>query len=251
MRKDQISLQLYTVREHTANDMPGTLRRLAEIGYNAVEPAGFGGLAPQELRRVMDDLGLRASGAHVPLDAWESDPASVIADMHAIGSAHVVVPIAPPERRGDADEISRLAEAFNRWGELCRAESITFSYHNHDFEFAPLGETTMWDVLVRETDPDLVHLELDLYWIEYGGSDPETVLRDVGDRVSLVHLKDMSPDDTRSDLPIGEGVMPWRDLLKTADERGVEWFIAEQDNPRDAMEDSRTSLRTLEELADG
>ncbi|MBA3387962.1 MAG: sugar phosphate isomerase/epimerase, partial [Rubrobacter sp.] len=88
MRKDQISLQLYTVREHTANDMPGTLRRLAEIGYNAVEPAGFGGLAPQELRRVMDDLGLRASGAHVPLDAWESDPASVIADMHAIGSAH-------------------------------------------------------------------------------------------------------------------------------------------------------------------
>nr|MBA3390777.1 sugar phosphate isomerase/epimerase [Rubrobacter sp.] len=81
--------------------------------------------------------------------------------------------------------------------------------------------------------------------------DPETVLRDVGDRVSLVHLKDMSPDDTRSDLPIGEGVMPWRDLLKTADERGVEWFIAEQDNPRDAMEDSRTSLRTLEELADG
>jgi len=66
MRKDQISLQLYTVREHTANDMPGTLRRLAEIGYNAVEPAGFGGLAPQELRRVMDDLGLRASGAHVP-----------------------------------------------------------------------------------------------------------------------------------------------------------------------------------------
>lgn len=249
MREDQISLQLYTVREHTARDMPGTLRLLAEIGYTAVETAGFGGLTPQDFRGVMDDLGLRASGAHVPLDAWDSDPASVIADMHAIGSSHAIVPIAPPERRGDEESIQRLAEDFNRWAELCRSEGITFSYHNHDFEFARPGETTMWDVLVRETDPALVHFELDLYWIKYGGSDPETVLRSVGDRVSLVHLKDMAPDDTRSDLPVGEGTMPWPDLLKTADELGVEWFVAEQDNPRNAMEDVEISLRTMQNLS--
>ena len=249
MREDQISLQLYTVREHTARDMPDTLRRLAGIGYTAVEFAGFGGLTPQELGDIMDDLGLRASGAHVPLDAWDSDPASVIEDMHAVGSAHAIVPIAPPDRRGDADSVARLAEDFNRWGELCRAEGLTFSYHNHDFEFARLGETTMWEVLVRETDSDLVHLELDLYWIKYGGSDPETVLRDVGDRVSLVHLKDMAPDETRSDLPVGEGTMPWPDLLKTADELGVEWFVAEQDNPRDAMEDVGISLKAMQGLS--
>ena len=249
MRRDQISLQLYTVREHTARDMPGTLRRLADIGYTAVETAGFGGLSPQDLRRTLDDLGLRASGAHVPLDAWERDPGSVIADMHAIGSPHAIVPIAPPDRRADPDAVARLAESFNGWGELCRAEGLTFSYHNHDFEFAPLGEGTMWDVLVRETDPGLVHFELDLYWIKYGGTDPEAVLRDVGDRVSLVHLKDMAPDETRSDLPVGEGTMPWPDLLRTADELGVEWFIAEQDNPRDALEDVEISLKKMEELA--
>ncbi|QIN83503.1 TIM barrel protein [Rubrobacter tropicus] len=249
MRRDQISLQLYTVREHTARDMPGTLRRLADIGYSAVEPAGFGGLTPRELRRVMDDLGLRASGAHVPIDAWDSDPASVVADMHAIGSSHATVPMAPPERRPDADSVSRLAEDFNRWGELCRAEGLTFSYHNHDFEFARLGGTTMWELLVRETDPDLVHFELDLYWIKYGGSDPEAVLRDVGDRVSLVHLKDMAPDDTRSDLPVGEGTMPWPDLVKTADEVDVEWFVAEQDNPRDAMENVEISLKAMQRLS--
>ncbi|MDP9438379.1 MAG: sugar phosphate isomerase/epimerase, partial [Actinomycetota bacterium] len=130
MRANQISLQLYTVREHTARDMPGTLRRLAEIGYAAVELAGFGGLSPQDLRRTLDDLGLRASGAHVPLDAWETDPGSVIADMHAIGSPHAIVPIAPPGRRADADAVARLAESFNRWGGLCRGEGITFSYHN-------------------------------------------------------------------------------------------------------------------------
>jgi sugar phosphate isomerase/epimerase len=250
MRGDQISLQLYTVREHTASDMTGTLRRLAEIGYPAVEFAGFGGLSAQNLRAVLDDLGLRASAAHVPLDAWETDPASVVADMHAIGSSHAIVPIARPGRRGDTDSVSRLAGDFNRWGELCRSEGLTFSYHNHDFEFARLGETTMWEVLVRETAPALVHLELDLYWIKYAGADPGTVLRDVGDRVSLVHLKDMAPDEALSDLPVGEGTMPWTDLLETADGLGVEWFVAEQDNPRDAMEDVETSLKAMRELSE-
>ena len=250
MRRDQISLQLYTVREHTARDMPATLRRLAEIGYTAVELAGYGGLSARDLRASLDDLGLRASGAHVPLDSWETDPEAVISDMHALDCAHAVVPITPPERRNE-ESVARLAESFNRWGELCRAEGLTFSYHNHAFEFAPLGETTMWDVLIRETDPQLVHLELDLYWVRYGAVDPETVLRDLGDRVSLVHLKDMAADEQRSDLPVGEGTMPWPELLRAADDAGVEWYIAEQDNPRDAFEDVQSSLRYMQEMSEG
>ncbi|CAA9410799.1 MAG: Inosose dehydratase [uncultured Rubrobacteraceae bacterium] len=250
MRRDQISLQLYTVREHTARDLPDTLRRLAGMGYAAVEFAGFGGLSTRDLRPVLDDLGLRASGAHVPLEDWETDPGGVISDLHTLNCAHAVVPILPPDRR-DGAEVSRLAESFNRWGGACRAEGITLSYHNHDFEFARSGDATLWEALVSETDPDLVHLELDLYWIKYGGTDPEAVLRDVGHRVSLVHLKDMAPDATRSDLPVGEGTMPWPELLRTADELGVEWYVAEQDNPRDAMADVEVSLRSLEGLAEG
>lgn len=251
MRRDQISLQLYTVREHTAGDMSDTLRRLAEFGYTAVEFAGYGDHSPKDLSPLLDDLGLRASGAHVPLDAWESDPKAVIADMHTLDCAHAIVPMAPPERRSDEEAVLRLAEGFNRWGELCRSEGVTFSYHNHAFEFAPLGETTMWDVLVRETDPALVHLELDLYWVRYGGADPETVLRDLGDRISLVHLKDMAADEQQSDLPVGEGTMPWPQLLQAADEAGVEWYIAEQDNPGDAFEDVQSSLRHMHELSSG
>jgi sugar phosphate isomerase/epimerase len=249
MRRDQISLQLYTVREETAHDMPGTLRRISEIGYPAVEFAGFGDLSSQDLATITGDLGLRASGAHVPLDSWETDPETVVADMHTIDCAHAILPMAPPQYRGDEAAVAMLAENLNRWGELCRQEGVTFSYHNHDFEFAPLGESTMWDVLVRETDPEIVGLELDLYWIKYGGADPETVLRDVGNRVSLVHLKDMAPDDTRSDLPVGEGTMPWQELIQTADAIGTQWYIAEQDNPRDALEDVRISLRSMRDLA--
>jgi sugar phosphate isomerase/epimerase len=250
MRRDQISLQLYTVREHTARDMPATLHRLAEIGYTAVEFAGYGGLSPQDLRTLLDDLGLRASGAHVPVSSLEANPEAVVADMHALDCAHAVVPIIPPERR-DEEAVVRLAESFNRWGELCRSEDVTFSYHNHAFEFAPLGETTLWDTLVRETDPELVQLELDLYWVRYGGADPASLLRDLGDRISLVHLKDMAADEQRSDLPVGEGTMPWQGLLQAADDAGVEWFIAEQDNPRDAFEDVQSSLQRLRELSSG
>jgi sugar phosphate isomerase/epimerase len=232
MRRDQISLQLYTVREDTARDMPGTLHKISEIGYSAVEFAGSGGLAPQDLKAILDDLALRTSGVHVPFDSWVRDPETVLAGMHDLGCAHAVLPSAPPERRGDEASVARLVEDLNRWGELCRGEGVTLSYHNHDFEFAPLGRSTMWDVFVRETDP-------------------ETVLRDVGDRVSLVHLKDMAPDDTLSDLPVGEGTLPWNTLLEAADAAGVEWFIAEQDNPRDVLEDVRSSLQHLRGLASG
>ena len=245
MRRDQISLQLYTVREETARDMPATLREVAEIGYPAVE---FGGLAPQEVKTILDDLGLRASGAHIPIDSWEKDPETVIADMHTLECVHAIVPMVPREQRGDEASVARLAEHLNQWGEMCRRENLTFSYHNHDFEFAPLAGTTMWDVLVRETDPELVHLELDLYWIKYAGTDPEAVLRDVGDRVSLLHLKDMAPDDTLSDLPVGEGTMPWTSLLEAAEAAGVEWYIAEQDNPRDALQDVSISLQHMRSL---
>jgi len=251
MRKDQISLQLYTVREETARDMRATLRRISEIGYPAVEFAGYGDLSPEGLRTLLDDLGLRASGAHIPFDSWETDPEAVIADMHTLDCAHAILPTGPPEYRGDEAAVANLAESLNRWGELCRQEGLVFSYHNHDFEFAPLGGTTMWDVLVKETDPELVSLELDLYWIKYGGADPETVLQDVGDRVYLVHLKDMAPDDARSDLPVGEGTMPWNELLEAADAAGVQWYIAEQDNPRDVFEDVRISLQQLQELGSG
>ena len=249
MRQEQISLQLYTVREETTRDMPGTLRRVKEIGYPAVEFAGYGAPSAEELRAVLDDLGLSASGAHVPFDSWRTDPEGVVNDMHTLGCAHAILPAAPRRYRRDEVLVARLAENLNRWGELCSQGDVTLSYHNHDFEFAPLAGTTTWEVLVRETDPELVYFELDLYWIKYGGADPETVMRDVGERVRLVHLKDMAPDDIRSDLPVGEGTMPWTGLLEAADAAGVEWYIAEQDNPRDALEDVRTSLQHLREFA--
>ncbi len=251
MRRGRISLQLYTVRDLTSSDMTGTLRRLSEIGYTAVELAGYGGLSPRDLRAALDDNGLHASGAHVPLGDWETDPGAVLEDMKTLGCAHAIVPMALREGRS-AGAVSRLAANLDRWGEMCRSEGVTLSYHNHDFEFERLdGGATMWEILLGETDPAFVKLELDLYWARYAGVDPASLLGELGDRVSLVHLKDMASDDARSDAPVGTGTMPWPELLVAADEAGVDWYVVEQDNPGDdPLEDVRLSLRNLWGMAD-
>lgn len=250
MKRDQISLQLYTLREQTENDMLGTLKEVAGMGYGAVEFAGFGGFAGHELRAALDEYGLKAPSAHVPIDDWRDDPKRVFSDLHALGCSHAVVPVVPRELRQGASEeaASRFYKELDGIGEACKQEGLRFLYHNHHFEFAPMeGTTSMWEVFLRETDPALVGLELDLYWAEYAGVDPEGLLRDFAERVSLVHLKDMYPDD-KADAPVGEGTMDWGTLIGAADTAGVEWYVVEQDNPRDPLADVRTGLHNLEQF---
>lgn len=250
MKREQIALQMYTVREQAMKDMQGTLRQVAGMGYRAVEFAGYGGVAAPDLRETLDECGLRAASAHVPFEGW-TEPERVLADLHTLGCFHAVLPMMSPEHRESEAAVARFAEELNRLGEACEREGVAFSYHNHDFEFAPLGDATAWDVLARETDPRLVGLELDVYWVRYAGVDPEPLIGDLADRISLLHLKDMAPDDERSDAPVGEGTMPWEELLVAGDAARVEWYIVEQDHPRDALDDVRRSLMNLEQMADG
>jgi sugar phosphate isomerase/epimerase len=248
MKSERIALQLYTVRERTARDMLGTLRQLAEMGYGAVEFAGYGGVDARELRAALQEHDLRAASAHVSFGAWTLDPERVISELRTLGCSHAVVPMMPPEYREDEATVARFAEALNRLGEACEAEGLGFSYHNHEFEFSPLGVTTAWEVLVRDTDPNLVKLELDVFWARYAGVDPVGLLQSLAGRVALLHLKDMAPDG-RSDAPVGEGTMPWARLIEAGKAARVEWYIVEQDHPRSALDDVRRSLQNLERMA--
>lgn len=254
MRTDQIALQLYTVRDRTAADFVGTLRELAGIGYRAVEFAGYGGVPAGELRAALDELGMRAMGAHVPYDRFEAEFGRVVAELRALGAEFAIVPWLAEARRGDPEETRRLAARFNEWGERCRAEGLRFGYHNHGFEFEPLpGENgrTMFDVLLAETDPDLVGFELDVYWAAYAGFDPVEVVRNHGVRLPLLHVKDMGAGEDRADAPFGTGTISWEPLLAASEAAGTRWYIVEQDHPRDALADVATSLRNLEALASG
>ena len=251
MNPQQVALQLYTVRAETARDFLGTLGRVAEIGYRAVELAGFGGLPVAELRAALDRLGLRAMGAHVPLADFEARLPTVLAELSELGCGYAVVPWLPEERR-DPARAHELAATLNRLGAACRDAGLGFAYHNHAFEFEPPAgdgnRRTLFELLATETDPALVAFELDAYWAAYAGHDPVELLRRHAGRVPLLHLKDMTPAPDKADAPVGEGTLPWPQILAAASEAGVEWGIVEQDHPRDPLGDSGRALRNLERL---
>jgi sugar phosphate isomerase/epimerase len=248
LNDDRIALQLYTVREHTARDMLGTLARVAEQGYGAVEFAGFGGVAVQDLRAALDDLNIRAVAAHIGLDDLQAQVGRVVGDLQALGCGYAVVPWLAEESRQNAGQIRELVEMLNRTGKLCREAGLVLAYHNHDFEFAPLDGTAIFDILVEETDPELVAFELDVYWVRYAGVDPIAMLRRLSGRVPLVHIKDMAAGNDRADAPVGEGIFEWREVLEACRAAGTEWYIVEQDNPANPLADVERSLHNLRKL---
>jgi sugar phosphate isomerase/epimerase len=245
---DNIGLQLYTVRDLTAQDMLGTLERLAAIGYRAVEFAGYGNASVRDIRATLDQHGMTAVGAHVALDNFESRFDQTIDDLQTLGCRYAIVPWVAEDRRGSLSNAQRLADQLNRLGEQVRAAGLQFAYHNHAFEFDPIDGSSLWDVLLRESDPELVALELDVFWAEYAGFDPVEMIGRLTGRVPLLHAKDISRDDPKADAPIGDGTLPWPRMLEAAEAAGVEWLIVEQDRPRDALRDVERSLANLQAM---
>ncbi len=252
MRRDQIALQLYTVREAAGQDFVGTLKRVAEMGYPAVEFAGFGGLSAPDLRARLDEFGLKAPSAHIPYASLVEDAAKATADLKTLGTEYAVVPYIGNEHRESVDAAKRFAASLNPIARTVTDAGLKFAYHNHDFEFRPIPDgsgKTMWEILQEETDPATVAFELDIYWVAYGGGDALAILQANPARYPLLHFKDMTGEgDARRDAPVGEGTVDWGPFL-TASEGTSHWFVVEQDTPDDAFPDVERSLRAMEKLA--
>lgn len=246
MARPGIALQLYTLRNELRADLVGTLRTVAEIGYRAVELAGAGGMSASDLKATLDSLGLRAISAHVGLDRLETSLASEVEFQAELGNHDVVCPSLPPQRRADEAGWHHAAEALNRIGQRCRELGARFSYHNHAFEFEPVGSTTGLEILLGETDPTLVHWEPDVYWIAFARQDPAAWLRRYAARCPLVHLKDMTRGDSPTFAEVGEGVLDFASIFAAA--TSAEWYVVEQDaTARPAFESVALSLRHLRE----
>lgn len=246
-----IAIQLYTVRAPASQDFPGTLRQLAAGGAKAVEFAGYGGMEIPALHALLRELGLRVSGAHIPVVQWENNLPQSLRDLKALGGEYAVVPWVPEERRNSLEAARTLAASLNVWGAAARNASLGFAYHHHAFEFDPLPDgdgATLFDILVQETDPGLVGLEIDVYWAARGGMDPAHLLRELTGRVPLMHLKDLGPAPERKDVPAGTGELDWADIHAAGREAGVRWEIVEQDNPNpdDPVADTLLALRNME-----
>ena len=240
MRYSQVALELYTVRDETKRDFAGTLRRVAEMGYPGVEFAGYGGLSEQAMTALLAETGLKVPGTHVGFDllAGEHLDAS-IAYCRAIDCPLMVLPSLPQAWR-TLDGIRTLGPQLDAIGLRCRDAGITFGYHNHDFEFADIEGQTLFDQLLEFTDSDLVKIEMDVYWVAYAGQDPLALLNRLGERVALIHFKDMAPD--RSMTEVGRGILDMQGMTEFARQHNL-WAVVEHDHPTlPSLESARLSL---------
>jgi len=242
----QLGIQLYTVRSVLPQDFDGTLARLAEIGYREVEFAGYHGREPAAIRAALERAGLAAPSAHVPIEALESEWPRTLEAAQIIGHRWLVVAWVPEELRPNLDGWRRVAERLNRAAAAAREAGIGFAYHNHDFEFAPLEGRAPYDVLLEETDPDLVRLELDLYWIVKGGRDPLDYFQRYPGRFPLVHVKDM--DEHGGMVDVGEGTIHFARVIARAERAGITHWFVEHDVPADPLRTARVSYENLRAL---
>ncbi|MEJ5366974.1 MAG: sugar phosphate isomerase/epimerase [Bryobacteraceae bacterium] len=260
-----LGVQLYTVRTLMPKDPRGTLSAIASIGYEFVEP-GRGQLAQLEPHLKEFKLATPSVGLELPLvtgasgnapDAAKLDDA--IAPLPSKGVRFAVIAYVGKPMRDEPGFYEKFSDQMNRAGEICRKHGVQLCYHHHSFEFEPVQGKRPFDTLVERFDPKLVHFEIDTFWLKIGGEEPARMLRKLKGRVSLVHLKDIarSTPVEYSEMKVareafkevGNGELPWQDILKACEEAGVRHYIVEQDWwPGDPLDSLRQSFRFLRSL---
>jgi len=246
MAQPGIALQMYSLREDMHADFVGTYRKVATIGYRAVEFAGYGGLDAAAMRSLLAELGMKAVGAHVGWNLLHNSLESETEFNLAVDNRDIVCPALPQEFRSDEAGFHRAAAGLNQIGRRCRELGARFSYHSHAFEFQKFGNRTGMDIILDETDSAYVNWEPDIYWIAYANEDPIVWLARAAGRWPLVHIKDMTHGPTPTFAEIGEGRLDFGHIFAATGQ--AEQYIVEQDRcARQPLESVALSFRHLKE----
>jgi sugar phosphate isomerase/epimerase len=242
----RIGVQLYTLRDLMEADTQRTLEQVAALGCKEVEFAGYFSHPPKRLRRWLDDAGLTAPAAHLPLDNPQLDLGATLDTAATLGHSYVVLASLPLLERS-IDDFRRAAQRLNHIGRLGQARGIRAAYHNHDFEFKQTSGRLPYKILLEETDPALVGMEMDVYWMSKAGENPLAYFHRYPGRFHLCHLKDM--DQKQRITEVGSGMIDFPRILAAADSAGFRHFFIEHDNPRDPLASVRSSLHYLNSLS--
>lgn len=243
---ERVGLHLGTVRDRLDADFAGSLREIALLGYQEVEFAGYHGRDPEEVRRALRAAGLEAPAAHVSFRTMMSDWERAIVAAHAIGHRYLVVESIPSNRRQSPGDYRRAANLFNRAAATASVAGMGFAYRNGASDFEPMEDRTPFDVLLEETDPDRVHLEMDLQAVWRGGGDPVESLERHPGRVHLLHLTDMGAGG--ESVPAGEGTPELARILGLRRVAGIRHFLVAGDagTSPEVLRASREHLRNLQ-----
>jgi sugar phosphate isomerase/epimerase len=222
-----IALQLYTVRDLLAQDFEGTIRKISDLGYVGVETANMFGVSPAPAAKLFDELGLRVMGAHSPLPIGD-EKQEVIDTLSALRCKRLIVAWQPPEKYKSLDGIKSICDTLNEGAAVARAHGLQVGYHNHWFEYGLVENHLPIDVMLEHLDPD-VFFEVDVYWVQTAGQDPLQVVRRLGARAPLLHVKDGPCQLEAPMTALGEGVVDIPGVV-TAGEGSTEWLVVELDH---------------------
>lgn len=240
-----IAVQLFTLREECEKDFYGTLEKVAALGFNGVELAGYYGKEAEDLKATLDRLGLVAVSSHVPIEKMEENLEAELEYLKKLNCKNIVCPYLVENRRAEYDQ---LAKTLNKVGERSFQEGIALSYHNHDFELEKSDDRSHLERLFDETNPEYVKAELDVYWLTLAGEEPVEWMNKYSGRMPLIHLKDMTTDDEKVFAELGTGGVDLEGILNKLEESQVQWVVIEQDKcKRSPLESIEISINYLKD----
>ena len=248
-RLSRIGLELYTVRRELEKDFAGTLEKVAALGFLEVEFAGYFKHTPPEVKTILADYQLASPSAHISTAALRGNLQEEIEAAQAIGHQYLVCGYLPAEERRSLDDYKKLVDLLNGAGERFKKAGIQFAYHNHDFEFLPMEGRLPYDMILAGTDPRLVKMELDLYWITKAGQDALKYFSAYPGRFPLVHLKDMDATPKHFFTEVGQGIIDFKKILAAAQKAGARHYFVEQDEtPASPFSSIKLSIDYLKRL---
>jgi sugar phosphate isomerase/epimerase len=253
-----IGLQLYTVRDQLEKDVPGTLKRVAAVGYKEVEIYDLYGMSPAQFAKLLKNNSLTAVSGHYLLDVEKTQWEKKVAEARELGLKYMVHAILDPPERKSLDDYKRHVELWSKIAEQTQKAGIQFCYHNHNFEFQKFDGVTVYDYLLKHLDPHLVQFEMDCFWVTHAGQDPVALMKQHPGRFPLLHIKDMKAGiapstefDARMGLfaEVGKGTIDWKRIFAAAPLGGLKHFFVEQDYSEiPALESIKISYEYLHHL---
>lgn len=253
--KKAIGLQLYSLRDVIKNDIKSIISKVAAIGYKEVETFsysaknGFWGLDAKAFKALLDQYGMNSPSGHFEMGEYMSGKNTDVLKQYIdaaniLGSTYVTVPWLNDNVRKTADDYKKIAAKLNEAGTLCKASGLKIAYHNHDFEFKKFGDTTGFDILLKETDKKLVDFELDLYWAVRSAVNPLDLFNAHPKRFTMFHVKDMDKTNKALNAEIGQGSIDFKNILTGAKQAGVKhYFVEHETNYKpDVMGSVKTSF---------
>lgn len=241
MDKKEIGLQLYTLREELPKNVKAVLEKVAASGYTNVETYGFSikdqfwGLSPVELKNILDENNLKAVSGHYNLGSflYDGNAAELIASIEAaktLKSEFLTVPWVDEPFRKKLEDYKKIASRLNQAAKMCADSGLKLAYHNHDFEFQKHDGVTGYEILLNETDKNLVCFELDLYWVVRSGNDPLQLFKENPGRFKMWHVKDMDKQNQALNTEVGSGLIDFKPFFAAAKQAGMVHFFVEQEN---------------------